>query len=45
MGMKREKNFKGNVSIGGRGFNGDSRRQAKSRNGRFMDHPLGTSVC
>lgn len=43
-GRKREKDYKGSVSVGGRGFNGDSRRQAKSRNGRFMDHPLGISV-
>lgn len=33
------------VSTGGRRFNGDCRRQVKSRNGRIMDHPLGISVC
>lgn len=42
---KREKDCKGDGSVGVRGCNWDNIRQAKSRNGGFMDHPLGISVC
>lgn len=32
-GGKREKDYKGNFSVGGRGFNGNSRKEGKPRAG------------